>query len=94
LLAVGLNRGYPQCPLGLAEAPEGCPYVRVVFVSVIGSLQSEAEQGAKVAAGQVNPATLATSFGAERDTLWMLLTMATASVVLGTWRPHLTHIPD
>jgi hypothetical protein len=39
-------------------------------------------------------AKLATSFSAERNSLWVLLAVATANVVLGVWRPRLTRLPD
>jgi hypothetical protein len=34
------------------------------------------------------------SLGAERGTLWILLTVAAANVVLGVWRPRLGRLPN
>jgi len=64
------------------------------FVYVLGPIQEEARQSAGALAGQVDPATLGTSFGAQRATLWMLLAVAAANVALGIWRPRLTRIRD
>ena len=60
-----------------------------------GPIQDEAERSAAaLAAGHLDPATLAVSLGTERATLWVLFAVATANVVLGIWRPRLSRIPD
>jgi hypothetical protein len=56
-------------------------------------MRQEAEQSALALAGRVDPATLAETLGAERNTLWVLLAVATANVVLGIWRPRLVRLP-
>lgn len=63
------------------------------LVYVQGPMQQEADLSAGALAGQVDPATLAGSIGAERNTLWVLLAVATANVVLGIWRPRLMRRP-
>lgn len=60
------------------------------LVYVQGPMQQEADLSAGALAGKVDPATLAQSLGAEGNTLWLLLAVATANVVLGVWRPRLT----
>jgi membrane protein YqaA with SNARE-associated domain len=57
-------------------------------------MQEEAELSASVLAGKADAATLAMSLGSERNSLWVLLAVATANVVLGVWRPRLTRLPD
>ena len=57
-------------------------------------MQQEAELGAQVLAGGADAATLAASLGAEQNSLWVLLAVATANVVLGIWRPKITRLPD
>ncbi|MDP1940007.1 MAG: hypothetical protein Q8K54_05045 [Gallionella sp.] len=57
-------------------------------------MQQEAELSARALAGEVDPATLAASLGAEWKSLWILLAVATANVILGIWRPRLTNLPD
>ena len=59
------------------------------FVGVLGPMQREAEDTAKAVAGQLDPALLGVSLGAEKMTIWILLAVATANVVLGVWRPYL-----
>ena len=63
------------------------------LVYVQGPMQQEADLSAGALAGHVDPGTLAGSLGAERNTLWVLLAVATANVVLGIWRPRLIRRP-
>jgi hypothetical protein len=51
-------------------------------------MQQEAELSARALASEVDPATLAVSQGAEWKSLWVLLAVATANVILGIWRPR------
>ncbi|MBV8850527.1 MAG: hypothetical protein JOZ16_13195 [Methylobacteriaceae bacterium] len=57
----------------------------------VGQAASEA---ASQAASLADSANLAGSLTAERNTLWVLLAVATLNVVLGIWRPRLTRLPD
>ncbi len=93
LLAIGLNRGYHNAGWAWAKAATGILIFESGFVGVLGPMQQEADQSARALAGQVDPATLAGSLGPERNTLWVLLAVATANVVLGIWRPRLTRLP-
>ena len=94
LLAIGLNRGYHNAGWAWIKLATGILVFEGSFVSVLGPMQDEAERSAGALAGQVDPATLTGSLGAERNTLWLLLAVATANVVLGVWRPRLTRLPD
>ena len=93
LLAIGLNRGYHDAGWAWAKAATGILIFESGFVGVLGPMQREAEQSARALAGKVDPATLADALGPERNTLWVLLVVATANVVLGIWRPRLTRLP-
>ncbi len=62
-------------------------------MGVLGPMQREAERSAEAVAGKVDPATLAVSFTGERNTLWILLAVCVANVVLGVWRPRLSWRP-
>ncbi len=64
------------------------------FAAVQGPMQQEAELSAKVLGHEADPAALAASLGAEWSSLWVLLAVATANVILGIWRPRLTKLPD
>ncbi|WP_232627836.1 hypothetical protein [Methylobacterium sp. Leaf118] len=63
------------------------------FVGVQGPMQEEARRSAEALAGRIDPATLAQTLAPERNTLWVLLAVATANVVLGIWRPRLIRRP-
>ena len=64
------------------------------FTGVVGPMQDEAERSATALAEALTPATLAQSLGPERNTLWVLLAIATVNVVLGIWRPRFTKLRD
>lgn len=94
LLAIAFNRAYHNAGWAWAKLATGVLIFEFGFAGVQGPMEEEAEQSARALAGQVDPATLALSLGAERSTLWVLLAIATANVVFGVWRPRLTRLPD
>ena len=94
LLAIALNRGFHNAGWVWAKLATGVLLFESGFVGVLGPMQQEAERSALALAGRIDPATLTGSLGAERGTLWVLLAVATANVVLGVWRPRLTRLPD
>lgn len=63
------------------------------LVYVQGPMRQEAELSAAALAGTGDPALLGQSLGAEANTLWLLLIVATANVMLGIWRPRLIRLP-
>ncbi|GJE18389.1 hypothetical protein [Methylobacterium marchantiae] len=63
------------------------------LVYVQGPMRQEADLAAGALAGLVDPATLGDTLGAEGNTLWVLLAVSTANVVLGIWRPRLVRRP-
>ena len=92
LLAIAFNHGYQNAGWAWVKLATGI----VIFeggLRIQGSLQEEAGRSAKALAGEIDPMTLAGSLGAERNTLWVLLVVATANVALGIWRPRLTRQP-
>ncbi len=92
LLALGLNRAFHSAGWALAKLATGVLVFEAGFVGVQGPIQEEAEQSARALAGQVDPATLGASLSAERNTLWVLLAVATVNVILGVWRPRFTRL--
>lgn len=94
LLAIAVNRGYHNAGWAWLKLATGLLVFEFGFAGVQGPMQEEAEQSAKALAGQVDPATLAGSLGAETGSLWVMLAIATVNVVLGIWRPRLTRLPD
>ena len=92
LLAMALNRGYHSAGWAWAKLFSGILIFEWGFAAVQGPMQQEAELSARALAHEIEPATLASD--AEWKSLWVLLAVATANVILGVWRPRLTRIPD
>jgi hypothetical protein len=61
---------------------------------VLGPIQEEAKRGAGTLAGSADPAAASRLLTSEINTLWLLLAVAVANIVLGVWRPRLSKIPD
>ena len=94
LLAIAVNRGFHNAGWAWAKLASGILIFEAGLVNVQGPIQQEAERSAGALAGQIDPATLAGSLAAEQTTLWVLLAVATANVVLGIWRPQFTRLAD
>jgi hypothetical protein len=94
LLAIALNRAYHSAGWAWAKLATGIIIFEWGFTAVLGPLQEEAEASARVLAGEADPATLVLSMSSERASLWVLLAVAAANVILGIWRPRLTSLPD
>jgi hypothetical protein len=92
LAAIAFSRCYHNA--GWAKALSGIMLFESGFVGVLGPMQQAAERSAAAFAGKADPTTLAASLAAERNTLWILLAVATFNVAFGIWRPHLTRLPD
>jgi hypothetical protein len=88
LLAIAYTRAFQNAGWALAKAVSGVLVFESGFIGVLGPMQEEAKRSAAALAGLADPATLATSLGAERNTLWVLLAVSIANVVLGVWRPR------
>jgi len=59
----------------------------------LGPIQTEAKRAAGGLADGPDLATLAHMLRAEGNTLWVILAVSFANVVLGVWRPRLPEIP-
>ena len=94
LLAIGLNNAYHSAGWAWIKLATGILVFEGGFTSVVGPMQQEAARSASALAGQVDPATLAGSLGAEQAALWVLLAVATANVALGVWRPRLGRVSN
>lgn len=94
LLAIAVTRAFHSAGWALAKLASGILVFEWGFVAVLGPIQEEAEMSARAMAGEVDPATLAASLGAEWNSLWVMLAVATANVILGVWRPRFTSLPD
>lgn len=94
LLAIAVNRAFHNAGWAWAKALSGILIFEYGLIGVQGPMRQEAELSARAAAGEVPITELSVSLGAERMSLWILLAVATANVVLGIWRPRFTNIPD
>lgn len=94
LLAIGVNKAYHSAGWAWAKLASGILVFEWGFTAILGPMQEAAESTARALAGEVDVATLSVSLSAERNSLWVLLAVATANVILGIWRPRLTNLPD
>ena len=94
LLAMAVNRAYQGAGWAWVKLASGLLVFEWGFAAIQGPMQQEAELSARALAGEVDPATLASSPGVEWNSLWVMLAIATANVILGIWRPRLTRLPD
>ena len=94
LLAIAVNRAYHNAGWAGVKAVTGILMFEWGFVAIQGPLQQEAELSARALVGEIDSAMLAGLLTAERNSLWILLAVGTANVVLGIWRPRLTSLPD
>jgi uncharacterized membrane protein len=90
LLAIAASPAFHNAGWAWVKAASGILIFESGFVGVLGPMQREAADSVKAMAGQFDPALLGVSLGAEKMTIWILLAVSTANVVLGVWRPYLT----
>lgn len=93
LLSLAVTRAFHDAGWVWVKAATGV----LIFMGglhALAPIQDEAAQSAAALAGQMDPAAIDDSAGGEEGTLWMLLAVSTANVVLGVWRPRLTRLPS
>ena len=93
LVAMAVNRAYVGAGWAWVKLATGVLMFEGGLVYVQGPMRQEAELSARALAGRLDPAALAISLPGERGTLWLLLAVATANVVLGIWRPRILRLP-
>ncbi len=93
LLAIAVTPGYQDAGWVWAKAATGISIFEGGFLYVLGPIQAAAKTSAAALAGHMDPAIIGKSFGAERNTLWVLLAVALANVALGVWRPKMPQYP-
>ncbi len=88
LLAIGVTRAFHDARWARAKAATGV----LVFAGGLHALapvQEEARLAAEALAGRLDPANLSGVVPGETGTIWVLLAVSAANVVLGVWRPRL-----
>ena len=93
MLAIAVNRAFHNAGWAWVKLASGI-LIFAGSLHALAPIQEEAEQSAAALAGTLDPATITGSSGAEQGTLWVLLAVSTANVVLGVWRPRLTRLPS
>jgi hypothetical protein len=89
LLAIAWNNAFHNAGWAWAKLATGVLLFEGGLMYVQGPIKEEAERSAGALAGGLNSETLTGSSGAEQGSLWILLAVAAANVVLGVWRPRL-----
>jgi hypothetical protein len=89
LLAIAVNPGFHDAAWAWLKAATGILLFEGGLLYVVGPIQDQAKRSAGALAGHLSAAPPALPFAAERGTLWLLLAVTTANVVLGVWRPRL-----
>ena len=84
LLAIAATRGYHDAGWAWVKALLGLGVFEATLVTV-GASSRQAE----LAAAAADPTLLASLLHSERNTLWLLLGLSVANVVLAVWRPKL-----
>lgn len=89
LLSMAVNPVYQNAGWAWFKALLGLAMFEGTLVIVDASARKTAEFAAAAAAsGQFEPAALAALIEREQNSLWALLVLAVANVVLGVWRPR------
>lgn len=94
LLAMALHPVYRIAGWAWLKLATGVLMFEGGFVYIQGPMQREAGMSAAALSGKLDPALLGASIGPERNSLWVLLAVATANVALGIWRPRILRLPD
>jgi hypothetical protein len=88
LLAIALTPAFHNAGWAWIKAATGI----LIFAGglhALAPIQDEARLSAEAVAGRLDPATLAGASEGEAATMWVLLAVSTANIVLGVWRPRI-----
>jgi hypothetical protein len=89
LLAIAVNRAFHNAGWAWAKLATGVLVFEGGLVNIQGPIKAEAERSAGALA-HWDAAAVPVMSGAEQGSLWVLMAVATANVVLGVWRPRLS----
>ncbi len=92
MLSIAVNRAFHNAGWAWAKLATGVLIFEGGLVYVEGPIREEAARAAQALAGTLDPAALTGSYGAEQSSMWALLAVSTANIVLGIWRPKLTKL--
>ena len=86
LLAIAATRAFHDAGWAWVKALLGLS----VFEATLVTVGASSRQAELASAAATDPALLASLLQSERNTLWLLLGLSVANVVLAVWRPRLT----
>jgi hypothetical protein len=89
LLAIAATQAYKDAGWAWVKALLGIGLFEGTLLTVAAGARRAAEITALAAAGQGDAAELAQILHSERGTLWLLIALSLANVVLAVWRPRL-----
>lgn len=88
LLAIAVTPAFHNAGWAWIKAATGI----LIFAGglhALAPIQDEARLSAEAVAGRLDPATLAGASEGEAATMWVLLAVSTANIMLGVWRPRI-----
>jgi hypothetical protein len=88
LLAIAVTPAFHNARWAWIKAATGI----LIFAGglhALAPIQDEARLSAEAIAGRLSPTALAGTSSAEAGTMWVLLAVSTANVVLGIWRQRI-----
>ena len=88
LLSIGATPAFHEAGWAWAKLATSVLILESGMVYIQGPIKEEASRAASALAGELNPAEISGSYGAENNTLWFLLAVSAANVALGIWRPR------
>ena len=88
LLAIAASPIFHNAGWAWAKAATGIVVFEAGLVNIQGPIQAEADRSAGAPLDQLDPIGIAHFYSVERITLWLMLAVALANVVLGIWRPR------
>lgn len=89
LLAMAVHRPFQEMRWVWVKALLGLLMFESTFAIVQSKANTAAGLASKIAAGEQQQVALSTAIAAEWTTLWAILALSLANVVLGVWRPRL-----
>ena len=89
LLAIAANRAYHDAGWAWIKALLGIVMFEGTLITISASARRAAELSALAAAGGGDPAQLAEVLRTEWGSLWLILALSIANVLLAVWRPRI-----
>ena len=88
LMSMSVGKFFTGAPWAWAKLALGVVMFEGTLFAVQGPMQREAELARRVIAGSADAAELGLSLQSEWGSVWVILLVAVANVVLGVWRPR------